>query len=112
MREIPSGVPARGVRLLMSLLNAWLTIACLVCTAVLGGCVAAGGNGSSGTGTTGESVPAVPSGMIATAGNAQVSLTWSVSAGATSYHVKRASVSGGPYSQVAAPAATSFTDSG
>ena len=56
--------------------------------------------------------PAVPTGLTATAGNAQVSLNWSASAGATSYHVKRSTTSGGPYSQVAAPTANSATDSG
>ena len=100
----------------MFLRNAWLTIACLVCSAVLAaglaGCVAAGGSGSSGTGTTADSVPAVPSGMTATAGNAQVNLAWSVSTGATTYHVKRATVSGGPYTQIATPSSTTFVDTG
>jgi fibronectin type 3 domain-containing protein len=57
-------------------------------------------------------IPPVPSGLTATAGNAQVSLTWSVSSGATSYHVKRATVSGGPYTQVSAPTNGNFTDTG
>ena len=35
-----------------------------------------------------------------TAGNAQVSLSWSASSGAASYNVKRATVSGGPYTTV------------
>src|SRR5271168_554562 len=100
----------------MFLRNAWLTIACLVCSAVLAaglaGCVAAGGSGSSGTGTTADSVPAVPSGMTATAGNAQVNLAWSVSTGATTYHVKRATVSGGPYTQIATPSSTTLVDTG
>jgi fibronectin type 3 domain-containing protein len=56
--------------------------------------------------------PATPTGLNATAGNAQVSLTWTASTGATSYHVKRSTTSGGPYTQVAAPAATSDTDTG
>jgi fibronectin type 3 domain-containing protein len=58
------------------------------------------------------SVPAVPAGLAATAGNAQVALAWAASTGATSYHLKRATVSGGPYTQIAAPAATNFTDTG
>jgi hypothetical protein len=57
-------------------------------------------------------VPAVPTGLQATAGNAQVSLTWTASAGATSYHVKRSTTSGGPYTQVAAPTTASDTDTG
>ena len=57
-------------------------------------------------------VPAVPAGLSATAGNAQVALSWSASSGATSYHVKRSTASGGPYTQVSAPTATNFTDTG
>jgi fibronectin type 3 domain-containing protein len=56
--------------------------------------------------------PAAPTGLQATAGNAQVSLTWTSSAGATGYHVKRSTTSGGPYAQVAAPATTSDVDTG
>ena len=56
--------------------------------------------------------PAVPTGLSATAGNAQVALLWSASSGATSYHVKRSTTSGGPYTQVSAPTATNFTDTG
>jgi len=41
-----------------------------------------------------------------------VSLTWNASSGATSYHVKRATVSGGPYTTVGSPTSTSFTDTG
>jgi len=67
--------------------------------------------GGGGGGTTTQT-PAQPSGLQATAGNAQVSLVWSASAGATSYHVKRATTSGGPYTQVAAPAMTNFADAG
>jgi hypothetical protein len=39
-----------------------------------------------------------------------VALNWSASSGATSYHVKRGTSSGGPYTQVAAPTSTSYTD--
>src|SRR6202790_4489979 len=56
--------------------------------------------------------PATPTGLQATAGNAQVNLTWTASAGATSYHVKRSTASGGPYTQVAAPTTTSDADTG
>ena len=43
-----------------------------------------------------STAPAAPTGLAATAGNAQVGLSWNASSGATSYNVKRATVSGGP----------------
>lgn len=55
--------------------------------------------------------PAAPTGLTATAGNNQVALAWNASAGATGYNVKRATVSGGPYTTIAPnSASTSFTD--
>ncbi len=60
----------------------------------------------------GSSVPAVPIALAAMAGNQQISLSWTASAGATSYHVKRATTSGGPYTQVAAPTTASYVNSG
>ncbi|HEY1463667.1 MAG TPA: glycoside hydrolase family 44 protein [Terriglobales bacterium] len=79
----------------------------------LSGC---GGGGSSsggggGTGTT-PTVPAAPTGLSATAGSTQVALTWTASTGATSYHVKRGTATGGPYTTVNSPTAASFTDTG
>src|SRR6202789_1669256 len=53
--------------------------------------------------------PAVPTGLAATAGNAQVTLTWNAATGATSYHLKRSTTSGAE-TQIAAPASNSFTD--
>ncbi|MDE3100575.1 MAG: hypothetical protein KGJ88_13985, partial [Verrucomicrobiota bacterium] len=55
--------------------------------------------------------PAAPTGLGATAGNAQVALSWTASSGATSYNVKRATVSGGPYTTIANVSTTSYTDS-
>jgi fibronectin type 3 domain-containing protein len=55
-------------------------------------------------------IPATPTNLSASAGNAQASLTWSASPGAASYRVKRATTSGGPYTQVATPTATSYSD--
>jgi len=55
-------------------------------------------------------IPATPTGLSSNPGNAQASLTWSASSGATSYHVKRATTSGGPYTQVGAPTSTSYND--
>ncbi|MGD0568234.1 MAG: glycoside hydrolase family 44 protein [Candidatus Sulfotelmatobacter sp.] len=69
---------------------------------------ACGGSGSSGGGGGGGSAPAVPTGLTATPGNMQVSLSWSASSGATSYNVGTATVSGGPYSTVST-SATNYT---
>ncbi len=54
----------------------------------------------------------VPTGLSATAGNAQVSLSWNASLGATNYNVKRSTTSGGPYTIVTNLAGTSYTDTG
>src|SRR5262249_32454551 len=60
-----------------------------------------------------QPIPAAPTGLTATAGNAQVKLKWNASAAATSYKVKRSTTSGGPYSLVASNVTTaSFTDTG
>jgi endo-1,4-beta-xylanase len=56
--------------------------------------------------------PPVPTGLTATAGNAQVQLSWNASTGATGYNVKRATTSGGPYTTVASVSTTSFTNMG
>ncbi len=76
------------------------------------GCGGGGGgsNNGGGGGGGGVTVPPVPAGLTATAGNGQVSLTWNVSSGATSYNVKRSTTTGGPYTQIASPTTTSYTD--
>jgi fibronectin type 3 domain-containing protein len=56
--------------------------------------------------------PSAPAVLSATPGNGQVALSWSASSGATSYNVKRALVSGGPYTTIASPSSTSYTNSG
>ncbi|MGO8672106.1 MAG: choice-of-anchor tandem repeat GloVer-containing protein, partial [Capsulimonadaceae bacterium] len=59
------------------------------------------------------STPATPSGLAAIAGNAQVSLFWSESAGATSYSVYRATSSGGEGSiPVDTASVPTYTDTG
>ncbi|MGB8323409.1 MAG: fibronectin type III domain-containing protein, partial [Candidatus Acidiferrum sp.] len=56
--------------------------------------------------------PPTPASLQATAGNAQIILTWSASAGATSYNVKRSTTNGGPYSQISSPSTNSYSDTG
>ncbi|MGO8743929.1 MAG: glycosyl hydrolase [Limisphaerales bacterium] len=54
----------------------------------------------------------VPTGLSATAGNAQVVLSWSTAAGATSYNVQSSTTEGGPYTTIASPTTTSYTNTG
>jgi fibronectin type 3 domain-containing protein len=88
---------------------------CLLLAIAVGGCAAttsnSGGTGN-GSNPSGATAPAVPTGVMATAGNAQVSLTWTAGANATSYNVKRSATTGGPYTTVSSPTAASFTDTG
>jgi cellulose 1,4-beta-cellobiosidase len=55
-------------------------------------------------------VPGAPTGLTAQGGNGQVSLSWTPVSGATSYNVKRATVSGGPYIVIASPTAAAYAD--
>ena len=75
------------------------------------GCAGIGGNNGGG-GKTGVSVPTVPAGLSAAAGNAQVVLNWTASSSATAYSVKRSITTGGPYAQISTPTAPNFTDTG
>ena len=64
-------------------------------------------------GTTQQQPPPAPAGLAATAGNAQVALSWNASTGATSYSVKRSTTNGGPYTNLATGVTTtSFTNTG
>ena len=57
--------------------------------------------------------PAAPGGLSATAGDGQISLSWTGASGATLYNIHRATVSGGPYTPIQTDwAGTSFTDTG
>lgn len=56
--------------------------------------------------------PAPPTGLRATAGNAQVDLTWAGSSGATAYVVRRSTSSGAGYATIVTNQTTSFTDVG
>src|SRR5271165_5711679 len=53
--------------------------------------------------------PTAPTGLTATPGNAQVALAWTASTGATSYHVKRGTTSGGEVT-IATATTNSYTD--
>ena len=62
--------------------------------------------GSGGSGNP----PPTPTGLMATPGNGQVTLSWSASTGAVSYNVGRSTTSGGPYAIVGTPTVTRFID--
>jgi len=63
-------------------------------------------------GATPSGAPAAPTGLTAVAGNAQVALSWTASSGATSYRVKRSTVSGGSYNSIATNTVTTYTNPG
>lgn len=60
----------------------------------------------------GAAAPAAPTGLAATAGNAQVALAWNASATATNYYVKRSTTSGSGYVNIATNASLTFTNTG
>jgi fibronectin type 3 domain-containing protein len=71
------------------------------------------GNSNQASATPQLSLPPAPTGLTAIPGNAQVSLSWNASSGATSYNVKRSTTSGGPYTTIATGVtSTSFTNTG
>jgi len=58
-----------------------------------------------------DPIPAPPTGLTATAKAGQVFLAWNVAQGATSYNVKRATTSGGPYATIVTGfTLTNYTD--
>ncbi len=70
------------------------------------------GNSNEVSATPQVAVPAAPTNLTATAGDSQVSLSWTASDTATSYNVKRASSTGGPYTSIAnGITGTSYVDS-
>ena len=56
--------------------------------------------------------PPAPTGVSATAGNGSVALSWSAVSGAAGYRVLRSTTTGGPYTLLASPASTSYSDTG
>jgi len=77
-----------------------------VTSALLFGC---GGGYGGGNGGGGGNPPAAPTGLTATAGNGQVSLSWTASSGATGYYVNRSTTAGGE-TRYATVSATTYTD--
>ena len=67
------------------------------------------GNSSEASATPGDAPPAAPTGLVATAGDASVSLDWDDNSepDLDSYNVKRGTSGGGPYSTIATDVATS-----
>src|SRR6202043_3647585 len=94
-----SNMGPRSVRVLSALLLAGLPFGC------------GGGSISSSSGGR-VTTPSAPTALVAMAGNQQISLAWAASTGATSYHLKRATTSGGPYAQVGSTTATGYADTG
>ena len=57
--------------------------------------------------------PSAPTNLVATAGDASVSLSWSAVSGAASYQIKRGTVAGGPYATLPPNVMTNaYTDTG
>lgn len=54
--------------------------------------------------------PAIPGQPFVTSGNGQLHLSWAMGAGAVTYDIKRAAVTGGPYTIIANIAGTAYTD--
>jgi carboxypeptidase T len=60
-----------------------------------------------------QTAPGTPGALAATAGDAQIGLTWTAVSGATAYRVHRALTSGGPYTTIRSNVAgASYTDTG
>ena len=95
--------------------SSWLKISLIAMLLACNACSNSGSNSSNnGDGnsasTAASTAPVPPLNLTATGGNQQISLAWTASTGATSYNVKRAATNGGPYTTVASPAGTSYTD--
>jgi autotransporter-associated beta strand protein len=57
-----------------------------------------------------NTVPAAPANVVATPGNNHVTLTWTASAGADGYYLKRSLTNGGPYTLLGSSTNAGFTD--
>lgn len=54
--------------------------------------------------------PAVPSNLTAVNQSGQITLNWTLADGASTYKIKRAAISGGPYTEIASVSTNSYTD--
>ena len=54
--------------------------------------------------------PPAPTGLQVSGGNARVTLLWTPTPRATSYALRRATIPGGPYAEIASPAGLSYVD--
>jgi fibronectin type 3 domain-containing protein len=90
-----------------------LVLACTITLVLLhAGCASTHGSGYSGGGGGGSSTPATPTGLAAIAGNAEITLNWSADSGAAGYYVKRSTITGGPYTQIATQSSSTYIDTG
>lgn len=62
--------------------------------------------------TASLTIPSAPIGLNATSGNAQVSLNWTASSGATNYNIKRSTVNGSGYVTITNRSTTFYADTG
>jgi len=88
--------------------SSWLNLSLFAMLLACNACSTSSSN--SANNGDGNSVPAAPTNLSATAGNQQATLIWTASGGATSYNVKRGTASGGPYTTVGSPAGTTYAD--
>jgi hypothetical protein len=81
----------------------------IILSGVIISCLSCGGGSKS---SNNPVIPPAPTNLIATAGNAQVALSWSASTTAISYNVYNSTTSGGPYTKAGSASSTNYTITG
>jgi hypothetical protein len=71
-----------------------------------------GGGSATANGSDSTTIAPLPTGLVAAAGNTQVSLTWNTSAGASSYNVYSSTTNGGPYAEITSVTSPTYTNTG